>query len=113
VSVREITKMLSALEKPCLAWRGINDFYYGKFAGAEKGEMSLPAFATSCAIWLQNALASVKLLNYGLAVFICFKEAPDADLVGALKGTGFSVVMLPRNPFTMPPPTSAVDQTQA
>jgi ubiquinone/menaquinone biosynthesis C-methylase UbiE len=109
VSIREVTKMLMSLDKPCLAWRGINDFYYPPFAESPAGRKSMPALGTYFAIWFQNALASLKLLNYGLAILVCFKVRPHDELVGALRSHGFSVAMLPHNPFITSSPWTASD----
>ncbi len=100
ISVREITKMLMGIEAPCLAWKGINDFYHPKCADAHMGRLSLPVVSTYSAIALQNALASLRLLNSGLAAFVCFKASPSDDVQEILRRTGFKIGELPKNPFT-------------
>jgi ubiquinone/menaquinone biosynthesis C-methylase UbiE len=99
ISVREAFKMLAALGHPCLAWKGINDFWYPPFASAEFKGASFGAIGTRFAVGVQNILARLMLLNYGLAAIICFKEAPSSSLTTRLKKGGFNVVVLPENPY--------------
>lgn len=99
VSVRETSKMLTALGYRYLAWKGINDFWYPPFAAADFGKMSLGAAGTRLGIAVQDLLAQARLLNYGLAALICFKEQPAAKLMANLEQSGFAVVNLPRNPY--------------
>ena len=99
VSIRETSKMLTALGYRHLAWKGINDFWYPPFAAADFGKMSLGAVGTRLGIAVQDLLAQARLLNYGLAALICFKEQPAANLIANLKQSGFAVVSLPQNPY--------------
>jgi ubiquinone/menaquinone biosynthesis C-methylase UbiE len=99
ISIREAFKMLSALGHPSLAWKGINDFWYPPFAASDFGNSSFGAVATRLGIGIQNLLAHLHLLNYGLAAIICFKEGPSASLTSRLKSSGFAVLRLPENPY--------------
>jgi SAM-dependent methyltransferase len=99
LSIRETSKMLTALSYTCLAWKGINDFWYPPFATAHCDSLSLGAIGTRAGIAVQNLLVRIGLLNYGLAAVICFKEPPAPSLRSRLKGSGFVVVDLPENPY--------------
>jgi ubiquinone/menaquinone biosynthesis C-methylase UbiE len=99
VSIRETSKMLTALGYRHLAWKGINDFWYPPFAAADFGKMSLGAVGTRLGIAVQDLLAQARLLNHGLAALICFKEQPAAKLMANLKQSGFVLVNLPQNPY--------------
>jgi ubiquinone/menaquinone biosynthesis C-methylase UbiE len=99
ISVREVFKMLTALGYPCLAWKGINDFWYPPFGAADSRKTSLGTVGTRVGIGVQDLLARLKLLSYGLAAIICFKERPSASLSARLKRAGFAIVALPENPY--------------
>jgi len=99
ISIREAFKMLTALGHPCLAWKGMNDFWYPPFATADSRKSSLGAVGTRLGIGVQDLLARLKLLNYGLASIVCFKEPPGTNLTSRLKQDGFAVVTLPENPY--------------
>jgi SAM-dependent methyltransferase len=99
LSIRETSKMLTALGHPCLAWKGINDFWYPPFAAADCDRLSLAAVGTRAGIAVQDLFARLRLLNYGLAAVICFKEPPAPSLMSRLKRNGFAVVDLPENPY--------------
>jgi SAM-dependent methyltransferase len=104
VSVRETFKMLTAVGHPCLAWKGINDFWYPPFGAAVSTGLSLGAIGTRAGIAVQDILRYTKLMNYGLAVLICFKAVPSSNLVRTLRQGGFDVIHLPRNPYLHPAP---------
>jgi len=99
VSIRETSKMLTALGYRHLAWKGINDFWYPPFGAADFRKMSAGAIGTRLGIAVQDLLAKTRLLNYGLAALLCFKEQPGAKLVATLKQRGFAIVNLPQNPY--------------
>ena len=99
VSIREICKMLLGLGYRDLAWKGINDFWHMPFANADHEKLSVAMVATRTAIATQNLLARIRLLQYGLAVVICFKESPTVALRSSLKRSGFNILNLPQNPY--------------
>lgn len=99
ISIREISKMLTALSYPCLAWKGINDFWYPPFEAMDFGRSSFGTLGTRLGIGVQDLLARLKLLNYGLAAVICLKERPSMSLTSRLKQYRFSVEALPENPY--------------
>lgn len=99
VSVRETFKTLTALGLPCLAWKGINDFWYRPFAAADARGLSVGAVGTRLGVAIQNVLVQTKLLNHGLAALICFKDLPTTGLISSLREAGFAIVDLPQNPY--------------
>ena len=102
ISIREATKMHLALGYRCLAWKGINDFWYPPFSSEAYDKLSPAMVGTRAGIAAQNLLARAGLLQYGLAALICFKEAPTSSLRAALRRDGFAVVDLPQNPYLNP-----------
>jgi ubiquinone/menaquinone biosynthesis C-methylase UbiE len=99
MTIREATKMLTAVGHASIAFKGINDFWYQPFAAADFNKPSLGVIGTRLGIGVQDVLARLKLLNYGLGAMICFKEPPDPCLTLRLRNYGFLVVDLPRNPY--------------
>jgi SAM-dependent methyltransferase len=98
ISVHETSKMLTALGHRCLAWKGINDFWYPPFAAADSRRLSLGRVGTRLGIFVQDLLVHLRLLNYGLSVIVCFKEPPATSLTASLRHVGFKMVSLPQNP---------------
>ncbi len=99
VSIREASKMLTALGHRYLAWKGINDFWYVPFSNADHDKLSLATVGTRAGIAAQNLLARTGLLHYGLAAIICFKEPPTSSLRSSLERSGFTILELPENPY--------------
>lgn len=99
ISIREAYKMLTALGHPCIAWKGINDFWYQPFEAADFNRLSVEALGTRLGIGVQDLFARMRLLNYGLAAIICFQEPPGTTLTSRLRSFGFSVMTLPQNPY--------------
>lgn len=99
LSIKETAKMLTALGLPTLAWRTMNDFWHIPFAAAPANKLSVAALGTRGAIFLQDLLAKMGLLNSGLTAAICFKVNPSPDVRFALQASGFRFMDLPRNPY--------------
>ncbi len=99
LSIREVFKMLTALGYPCFAWKGINDCYIPRLKDACANQRSAGWLLTRIGIAVQDALCSARLLSFGLAGIICFKQEPTKDMLISLKRSGFKVVYLPRNPY--------------
>jgi hypothetical protein len=100
VSIREASKMLTALGHRCLAWKGINDFWHVPFSNAGYDGLSLGAVGTRAGIAAQNLLARTGLLHYGLAAVICLIESPTSSLRSRLRQGGFTILDMPENPYT-------------
>jgi SAM-dependent methyltransferase len=99
LSIKETAKMLTALGLPTLAWKTMNDFWHIPFAGAPANKLSVATLGTRSAIFLQDALAKIGLLNFGLTAAICFKINPTAEVRSALQASGFRFIDLPKNPY--------------
>jgi ubiquinone/menaquinone biosynthesis C-methylase UbiE len=99
IRIQEIIKMLTALGHQTVAWQGINDFWHQSFEDADCDKLSIASCGTRLGIRAQNVLAKLKLLNFGLATVVCFKEKPDRDALSKLREGGFTVLTLPRNPY--------------
>jgi ubiquinone/menaquinone biosynthesis C-methylase UbiE len=99
ISIRETSKMLTALGHRYLAWKGINDWWHVPFSNADHDKLSRAAVGTRVGIAAQNLLSRTGLLHYGLAALICFKEPPTSSLRSSLRHSGFTILDLPENPY--------------
>ncbi len=98
-SLREIWKMVMALDCGLLAHRKFNDFYHPRLAAGRYGRLSPATLLTRAGIFLQDFFCRLGLLQWGLATIVVFKATPDEAIVGHLKNAGFRIVNLPPNPY--------------
>ena len=99
INVREIEKKMISLNYECIAYRRLNDFYHPRFSRGEYARLSFPTVVTRTGIAVQNVMSRCWLLDYGLACVIAFKERPEDGVVCNLKRTGFTLNLLPKNPY--------------
>lgn len=99
VNSKEIKKMLKAINKPLYAIKYFNDFYMERFSDHKSNWKSAGYIITRLAIILQDILCFFRLMNYGKATIIIFKEDISVDCKRALKKAGFKLSVLPRNPY--------------
>lgn len=99
VNIREIEKMMTALNHEIIAIRKLNDFFHPRLSNAEADRLSFRFLVTKFLIGVQNILCTSKLLDYGLATIIAFKQVPPDDLQLMLRHNAFRIINLPQNPF--------------
>jgi len=99
VNVRELEKMMLALNYELIAIRRFNDFYHPRLSAAGYSTFSVPALATKLGIIVQNLLCALKVLDYGLACIVVFKQVPPENLRHELRRHGFQLRHLPSNPY--------------
>lgn len=99
VNPGEIAKMMTALNYSVIAVKKCNGFYHPKFSHAKYSVLRFSTLLTKLAIAIQDALCILKMLDYGGACIVMFKEVPDEKLVHRLKRHGFRVLYLPKNPY--------------
>ncbi len=100
ISETETAKMMTALNYGNLAIRRFNDCYL-PWASSQSERGSWGSGVTLAGITLQNVFCRFRLLDYGLAVVITFKEPLDPVLREKLTDLKYKVMDLPRNPFTV------------
>lgn len=98
ISIREIEKMMTAINIPTIAVKSFNTFYLPKLASQKYG-WTTGTLLTKLAIFLQNMLSFLHLMNYGLATVIVFKIPITLELRNELSKKGFSLIDLPKNPY--------------
>jgi ubiquinone/menaquinone biosynthesis C-methylase UbiE len=99
VNTREIEKMATALNGASVAVKRYNDFYYAKASADKYGSASIGNVITQLGLFIQNILCRMRLLNFGLATVIIFKQDIDHTLQTRLRRHGFVVSELPKNPY--------------
>ena len=99
LKVRELEKLMLSMGGEVVAWRGINDFFHRSFVEQKLTKFGFASLVTKLGIRVQDVLAKVGLLGYGLGCVIVFKGTPSDDRLETLKRAGFVVNRLPRNPY--------------
>jgi SAM-dependent methyltransferase len=99
LNLKELRKMMTALNYSTIAIRKLNDFYHAKLAVARYSRFSLPTIATKLCIAIQDLLCVLRMLDYSGACVVLFTATPDREFLKALAKNGFRVVHLPENPY--------------
>ena len=99
LNIQEMANLMTAAGELCIAYRRFNDFYMPGL-GAERAEgWTRGHLVTRAGVAVQDGLASLGLMAWGLASVIVFKGMPAPELLAALKRADFTVQMLPVNPY--------------
>lgn len=99
INIREIEKMMSSLNYEIIAIKRANSFFHPKLSDAQFATLSFPTLITKLGIAVQNVLCKFKMLDYGLATIIAFKQSPHNNFQLTLRHHGFKIIHLPKNPF--------------
>jgi ubiquinone/menaquinone biosynthesis C-methylase UbiE len=99
INPREIEKMMTALNYEVVAIKRFNDFYHPRLSHADHSITSFPFIITKLGILIQNLMCALKMLDYGLACIVSFKEIPSESLCNELRNYGFKIISLPKNPY--------------
>lgn len=101
-SVAEVGKLLTAMGGRYIAVKGFNDFFHPKFGNYEAGSVNVGSMITKLGVLVQDALAKLGLLGYGLGSIIVFKGVPSEDVLKSIRAASYQVIELPINPYTQP-----------
>jgi ubiquinone/menaquinone biosynthesis C-methylase UbiE len=99
IDIKEIEKMMTALNYKVVASKKFNDFYFPKFSECQSNKLSFPFLMTKFGCFIQDIGGFLNLMDFGLACVIVFKEIPSTSLLSELKHHNFHVHLLPKNPF--------------
>jgi hypothetical protein len=91
-------KKLAALGYAAVACKTFNDIYLPRF-GKSKTGVTCGHWITKTAIFAQEVLCALRLLNPGLVTMVCFKKMPSDEVMQGLRHTGFHFDVLPVNPY--------------
>jgi len=98
LSEKEITKAMIALQKDCVATKHLNSFYFAPIA-RKTVHQKIPMLIHRTALFVQDILCKIRLMNYGLVILIAFKKPPPGQLREGLSAEGFKIMELPKNPY--------------
>lgn len=100
LSIREVEKTMTAMGGKVICYKKFNDFFHGKLSAARSDSQNMSLTLTKSGIAVQDALASIGLLGYGLVGMVIFKgDTASPQLLSALQGAGFTAIRLPQNPY--------------
>lgn len=99
ITVREMEKVALGMNYPAIAHLPINSIYRHGVETASLTERHPLASRAKRALWFKNLLSRAGLIPYGLLVVIIFKRKPSAAVFEYLSSHGFSVELLPANPY--------------
>jgi ubiquinone/menaquinone biosynthesis C-methylase UbiE len=99
LNVRELERIQTAMYAPMLAYKHFNDFFQPRLARATFEPRSRQARFMQLGIFVQDVLCGIRLMNYGLASAICFKQPASAAAIEKLRRGGFHIVEMPKNPY--------------
>lgn len=98
-STKEIRKLLLAMGGEVFAYKGFNDFYIPTLSDYRSDAWNVGSIFTRLGVFVQDVLARLHLMGYGLACIVVFSSRPQDDLLAALEKQGFTVERLPKNPY--------------
>jgi ubiquinone/menaquinone biosynthesis C-methylase UbiE len=99
VSIRELRKILLAMDGSAIAHKGFNDFFVASLSNYRARGFNFGNVITRLGVKSQNVLAKCQLMGYGLASVVVFKCAPVPGVLEGLRAAGFTVEQLPKNPY--------------
>jgi ubiquinone/menaquinone biosynthesis C-methylase UbiE len=98
LSEREIEKIALGLNLPCIAFKGINNNYWKPYFN--NTPLESPKFRSlKVKIMLHNLLCKLSFMPYQVLSAIIFKQIPDTHTIEKLKAEGYTIYMLPKNPY--------------
>jgi len=103
INLAELGQMMCAMGNHTVAVRGINDFFHPRFSRAPASGSGLPFVLTRLGIGVQDLLARLGLLGWGLCCVVVFNGTPPPAMLEGLRAQGFRIVELPRNPYAATP----------
>lgn len=99
INLAELGQLMCAMGNTTLAVKGINDFFHPRLSRERAGGRGLPFLLTRLGVGVQDVLARLGLMGWGLCCVVVFNGTPSAPVREALRGQGFRIIDLPRNPY--------------
>lgn len=99
LSVREMEKMMIAMNCQTIAYNYFNDYWQPAYAADSTVPSSRGFVLTKVGIGFQDLLCRLRLMDWGLVTLIAFTGPVTDALLKDLKSRGFQVKELPRNPY--------------
>jgi ubiquinone/menaquinone biosynthesis C-methylase UbiE len=99
VSEREIEKIAMGINLPCIAFKGIND-YYSPNMDLSNPVINQKAFSkVKSKIAFRNFFCKLGIIPYQTQSCIIFKEYPDEATIDRLKKDNYKFIKLKANPY--------------
>lgn len=99
LDLRETAKLMTAVGEHTIAYKRFNDFYLPGLGSDRARGWTRGGVLTRLGIGVQDLLAGMGLLAWGLAGVVLLKGPPPGPLLEALRRHGFEVQVLPVNPY--------------
>ena len=99
ISEREMEKVAMGLNLPCIAFKGINDYYSTSVDLSQPVENKKILNRVKSKIRAKNILCKLGFVPYQLKTCVIFKEVPAAEVKQAMKQEGFKFVEMAKNPY--------------
>jgi SAM-dependent methyltransferase len=99
ININELSKVMTAINLRYIAYKGLNDFYIPSLSGKSMKTLNKAKIITLLGIGIQNILCKLRLMDYGLATVILFKNDVSNELLKNLSKKGFHIRKLPINPY--------------
>jgi hypothetical protein len=102
ISRREIEKVALGMGLPCVAFKGLNDFYVPgvEFASSDDADPVFRKVRRQIARYDRRCRLGIG--QHGLLGALLLRQSAGATLVDGLEKAGFSFVELPRSPMALP-----------
>jgi ubiquinone/menaquinone biosynthesis C-methylase UbiE len=99
VSERDIEKVCLGINLPCVAFKGLTDFYVKGAEFEPAGFSSKKFLIMRAVIVLHGLLVSLGLSRHNVLMCCVFKEKPPLEVRRLFAENGWRFVDLPRNPY--------------
>jgi hypothetical protein len=98
LSLHEVFRMMTAIQKPWFAARTFNDFTTRGLIGKSRGDKLARAFM-GLGILAQDLPSACGLMSPGMGAVFVPTGADDDRTKAALKQSGFRIIETPKNPY--------------
>jgi SAM-dependent methyltransferase len=97
INPKQIGKKMAATGYAAVAYKTFNDIYFPRFGKSKCGSMGHRI--TKLAIFAQDILCALRLLNPALVTLVAFKNTSLSDVEQLCGKSGFKLIFLPKNPY--------------
>ena len=99
INLKELSKVMTAINLKYVAYKRLNDFYFSAQGNNSMKTWNKAKLLTLFGVAIQNILCKLRLMDYGLAAVVLFKEDVTKEKLKELKKNGFYIIELPVNPY--------------
>lgn len=99
VSERELEKVAMGINLPCIAFKGINDYYSTSLDLSLSTSKQKILNKVKSKIKFKNLLCQLGIVPYQLKTCIIFKTTPTSQVKTSMKKQGYKFIELAKNPY--------------